>query len=105
MTSRARVDSEDSWDNLTHSQVTDATSTAYTANKPMQEQFLAVETLRKKFKDSRKVHATVPLHLGTLSAEQILEINFLAGAIVSRRPEMAAGKLVADLAKIYQSGD
>ena len=65
----------------------------------------AVQALRQKFTDSRKVNATVPLHLGTLTPEQIHEINFLAGAIVSRRPDMAADKLVADLAKIYQSGD
>ena len=47
----------------------------------------------------------MPLHLGTLTPEQILEINFLAGAIVSKKPEMAADKLVADLAVIYQSTD
>ena len=47
----------------------------------------------------------MPLHLGALTPEQILEINFLAGAIVSKKPEMAADKLVADLATIYQSTD
>ena len=47
----------------------------------------------------------MPLHLGTLTPEQILEINFLAGAIVSKKPEMAADKLVAELAAIYQSTD
>ena len=47
----------------------------------------------------------MPLHLGTLTPEQILEINFLAGAIVSKKPEMEADKLVADLAAIYQSTD
>ena len=71
MNNRGRADSDSSWDNLTHSQVaeTDATSTARSTTKATQEQFAAVDTLRKKFKESRKVHATVPLHLGTLSAE------------------------------------
>ena len=105
MTSRPRASSDDSWDNLTHSQVTDATSTSHAATQPTKEQFLAVQALRQKFKDSRSVHATVPLHLGTLTPEQILEINFLAGAIVSKNPNMAADKLVADLAGIYQSKD
>ena len=105
MTSRARVNSDDSWDNLTHSQVSGVRNAAHASTKPNKDQLEAVQVLRQKFLDSRKVHATVPLHLGTLTPEQILEINFLAGAIVSKKPEMAADKLVADLAAIYQSTD
>ena len=49
------------------------------------------------------VHATVPLHLGNLTPEQILEINFLAGALVSKNPNIATDKLIADLAAIYSN--
>ena len=59
--------------------------------------------MRQKFKESRVVLATVPLHLGNLAPEQILEINFLAGALASRIPNIATDKLVADLATIYSN--
>ena len=64
-----------------------------------------MQTLREKFNDTRKVSATVPLHLGTLTPEQILEITFLAGAIVGKNPNIEADKLVAELAAIYSTKD
>ena len=83
---------DESWAVLTHSSIageSSRNSSSPVVVKPSDEQFPDLTTLRSKFKESRSVLATVPLHLGNLSPEQILEINFLAGALVSRNPAIA----------------
>ena len=91
---------------MTHSSVAGGSSRdspSPSAAEPSKEQFAGLKALRQKFKESRVVLATVPLHLGNLAPEQILEINFLAGALASRNPNIATDKLVADLATIYSN--
>ena len=97
---------DESWAVLTHSSIageSNSNSPSPLVIQPSNEKLPDVETLRQKFKESRVVLATVPLHLSNLSPEQILEINFLAGALVSRNPTIATDKLVADLATLYSN--
>ena len=97
---------DDSWAVLTHSSIAGDSSDKSLSPvvvQPSDGAFPDVATLRQKFKESRVVHATVPLHLGNLTPEQILEINFLAGALVSKNPNIATDKLIADLAAIYSN--
>ena len=49
---------------------------------------MSSKEIRQKFKESQTVKATIPLHTGYLTNEQILEVNFMAGVIVDRNPDL-----------------